>query len=323
MGIWKRTRVSLGFSKPDLWRQPPMFRLRLAKDYLPRLAFGVGIGLAVNGPLLGIMLASAPPSEVGKALLLGLATVAVFSVLGFIWRDAVVVTVALEDAGIRRRSKPLLVNHFGVRNREDFWDYRGIAACGIVPASALQTSYSVLVIGSQLHLIAMGIPNDVDVQEVAARLSSRGMKVQMLQRLPAQARPANSVSRKGYVTAAILGGIGVLLVCIGGAARSAIHRARARVDLADVDRVVQSVKSGTALREFAVPGDNGVTRARISPDGRWVWGLTAAAKKHLIWNDGQDAPAGELAIKSPGQADATFTSDSRRKIGRASCRERV
>lgn len=312
MGFWTAVRRTLGGSDARYWRIPGFLRLRLRRDASLRAAFGVLVGVGAAGPVLAILLATAPAGQWTKAVLLGALLALAIGALAFLWEDAVEIIVALEDEGIRLKTKPLFFNLFGFRSRHEFWDYPSIAHCGIVPSQSLGARYSALVITTANRAATLLIPQKVDVQQVAAFLTGRGLRVQSLHQIPAHALPPKSVRSRGLTIGAVLAASGVLLAIAGGVARIAIHGGGAVLDEAAVQAALQAAPQGKPLRELS-RAEGGVRTGRISPDGRWVWAETASGKQ-FVWGDQADTPAGELPLPPAAKYQAAFTSDSRRLV---------
>ena len=317
MGIWKRFKRAMGVSDPTYWRQPGYLRLRLVKDWLPRLIYSTGIGMIVGGVFLSILIIAAPPGELWWGILLGLLMVAVTAMFLFVVRDTEEVIITLDDEAVHRETNPMLANPFGFRDREESWFFANISGCGIVPSETLGGQYSLLVIHTQESMITLGIPRQLEWRSVVAELTARGLKVQQLNELPAQAVPDKSISKKHLITALVMGCLGLIFTCSGVVGRLFVHPTVKRVDQAAVKKVVDKVNLGVTIREFTTAGNGGINQAKISPDGKWVWGLTAKGKKHLLWNDAQDKPHGELTIPEARDYLCVFTPDNSRVVVRA------
>ena len=65
MASWTKLRRARGGSDPRHWRVPGLLEMQLRGDYAARAAFSVGIGIA--GPVAGLMLAIAPPDQIGMS----------------------------------------------------------------------------------------------------------------------------------------------------------------------------------------------------------------------------------------------------------------
>ncbi|MFN0053127.1 MAG: WD40 repeat domain-containing protein [Planctomycetales bacterium] len=313
MGIRKSLRRALGGSDAEQWRQPPYFRMRLARDAGPRLLYALGMGLGISGPINLLLLASAPAAQLAKAFLLAGAMTAAMLVIVFFWIDLVIVTVSLESDGIRRKTKALLMNPFGARTRTDNWSYQTIQRCGLVSADDLGTKYSVLVLGVAKRMIALGIPENVELQQVAQALTERGLNPKPLRNLPAEALPGTSVDRHKAVRGTVAAVIGLLLAVGGLGSRPFIHAGGgAAINSAAVEAQVETAPVGRTVRRLTGVGAGGLTHAQISPDGRWVWGVDKESQQHRVWNDQQDQPAGALTIPAATQIFAEFTDDGRR-----------
>jgi hypothetical protein len=313
MKLWTSVRRSLGGSDARYWRNPGLLQLRLRGDAVQRGAFAALIGIGVGGFFLAIMLAVAPPDQIAKAVLLGLAMMAVSAALAFLYKDAVNVTIALEDDGIRRRTKPLFVNPFGTRNRNEFWPYDSIKGCGIAPCDQVGPKYSAFVMMIPGGTVTMLIPVEVPAQQVAQFLAERGVRLQSLAQLPPDALPGKSVGSRGFKIGAALASAGLLFIVLGAFARTMIHQQRARVDMAQVRAALDNAPIGKPVRTLTGI-DGGVRLAKISPDGRWVWAWTSRNKKHLLWSDRRDTTAGELTAPAREEMLVAFTPDSQRIV---------
>lgn len=313
MNSWTKIRRAMGGNDPRHWRVPGFVEMRLRGDHWRRAAFACGIGLGITGPLAAVLLAVAPLDEVGWAVLLSIGMVFAIGLLVFMYKDVVEITISLEDDGLRRKIKPFLVNRLGWRNRDEFWTYDSMGECGIVPADQLGRKYSMIVIVVPDQTLALFVPRKVDIKQVAAFLASQHRQVKALSQIPSEARPQPSVGRRGMITAAVMAGAGVLLSVMGGVARLAIHSDGGEVDTASVEAAVKAAPEGVAVREYQGVGKGGVNQARISPDGKWVWAFTKG-KQHLVWNDQQAEPVGELEIPSSYEYHVAFTPDSQRLI---------
>ncbi len=313
MVSWTKVRRALGGSDPRHWRVPGLLEMQLRGDYGTRAAFSAGVGIGIAGPLAGLMLAIAPPDQIGMAVLLSLLFVLTMSALVFMYKDAATIIISLEDDGLRRRYKPMFVNLFGWRSRNEFWAYGSIRSCGIVPSDQLKRKYSLIVVAVPDQTFTVIVPQTIDIKQVAEFLATQCSQVKAIQQIPPEARPLPSIGRRGMTVSVVLAGTGILLSVIGSAARLAIYSEGAKMDSAAVAAALEATPEGTALREYQVPGKSGVSQAKISPDGRWIWTLTSG-KKHLVWNDQQTKPVGELQIPSAYKVHARFSPDSRRLI---------
>jgi hypothetical protein len=313
MSFLTGVRRSLGGGDARFWRIPGFIQLQLRGDAGPRAGFAALVGLGAGGPMLAILLALAPPGQVLWATAMGVALVFLFAFIAFLWEDAVSITVKLDDDCIRRRTKPVLFNLFGARTRTEEWDYRSLTGCGYVADAGLGSGYAAWVLAQPGHAATLLVPQRIDVQQTTAFLASRGVRAQALAAIPPQAVPPCSVGPRGIRIASILAGAALLLTLGGGLARLAIHGpGKANVDLADVGAALAAAPPRAATRELTGL-EGGAKGALVSPDGRWVWAQSATGK-HLIWNDKQDAPAGELTLPAGQDYRVAFTPDSTRLI---------
>jgi WD40 repeat protein len=157
------------------------------------------------------------------------------------------------------------------------------------------------------------VPQRIDVKQVAEFLATKCSQVKAIQQIPPEARPRPSIGRRGMTVSIVLAGAGILLSVIGSAARLAIYSEEGEMDSAAVAAALEAAPEQAALREYLVPGKSGVSQAKISPDGRWIWTLTSG-KQHLVWNDQPAKPVGQLEIPSAYKVHARFSPDSRRLI---------
>lgn len=313
MGSWKKVRRALGGSDSRHWRVPGLLELQLRGDYARRAVFSLGLGIAIAAPLSAVMLAIAPPDDLGLAVGLSFLFAAAVIALVFMYRDAATIIISLEDQGLRRKYKPMLVNLLGWRDREDFWEYSSISGCGIVPKDRLGGKYSVIVVAGAEGMFTVIVPEKVKVKEVASFLATQCSQVKAISQIPAEAQPASSVSGKGLTVSSVLGALGVVLCLVSTVARLAIHSDGGSMDTAAVTAAVAETAEGTPLRECLVSDSGGVDQAEISPKGRWIWALTRG-KKHLVWNDQQAEPAGQLDIPSAYKTHACFTPNGEKLI---------
>ncbi len=313
MSSWQKWRRALGGSDPRHWRVPGFLAMRLRNDHGKRAWWATGVGLCGGGVFAAILLALSPPDELGKAWLLSIAMVAAFWALAFMYQDAVEIIISLEDEGLRRQIKPMLMNPFGRRDRNEFWRYDAIRDCGVVTAEHLAGKYSVLVIVLKAQALAFIIPIKIDVQQVAEFLASQRLRVKTLKRIPPHAMPAPSVTPRGTRTAAILASVGVALFAVGGLARLVIYSEAPKRDRAAVAKAVENAPLGRVLRECLAPQEQGVTQAAISPDGKWIWALTKT-KRQLVWNDQQTEPQDALQMPTTDKCRALFSADRQRLV---------
>jgi hypothetical protein len=278
-----------------------------------RAAFGLLVGIAVGGPFLAILLAAAPPGHVGKAALLGGLMILATGGIAFLWEDAVDATVALEDGGIRRRTKPLFFNLFGMRTRNDFWDYRAIAGCGFAPDRRLGDDYAALVVALTDRADTLAVPRKVHVDQVAAFLTSKGVRVQTLAEVPPHALPRPSVGGRGLAIGGGLAVASMLLAAAGGLSRGWIHGERDPFDAGAVREMLLAAPAQAPLREFTGI-EGGASTARISPDGRRVWARSAASGAQAIWGADQEAPVSQAPLPAASKHLAAFTPDSQRLV---------
>lgn len=314
MGFWKSVTRRLGRGDAEFWRQPPFFRFRLARDYFPRLLYGLGMGLGISGLLVALLMASAPPGQFVTALLMSVGLVFACTLLMFLIHDLVEVTIELDDAGIRRATKPLLLNPFGTRRQQEFWKYSSITRCGLASATDLEAGFSALVLGISGRMVALGIPRQIDLEEVANRLEEHGLEPRRLKSIPAEARPGSSVSQAGAVRAVVAAGLGVLLSLAGAGSRFWLQHGPRQLDDAAVQRVLASAPECAAVRNFSGLANEGPTVCQLSADGQWVWGIDKATRKHLVWKATQEAPHGELAVPEAVQSRAEFIPTSNRVV---------
>ncbi|MBI3866375.1 MAG: WD40 repeat domain-containing protein [Planctomycetia bacterium] len=316
-GFWQSIRRGFGASDPRHWTQPGFLRLRLARDAHLRLAFAAGVGVLVGGLFTGLLVLAAPPDAIGMGVLLGLAMLAAAALIAFLWIDLAQIIVTLEDGQIHRKTKPLIFNPLGfLANRHDYWPYSKITKCAIAPAAALGTNYSALIIGTEGRLILLGIPPKVDHDAIAKFLARQGLRVQTVESIPGAVLPKASIARRGLRLSAVFCAIGIVLAGSGAGARAVFRGGGAapKMDFAAVKKSAEAAPLGETVREFKVPGDPGIAKACISPDGKWVWGVGANSKKHFLWKDSQDEPIGELEIPAARTALASFTADNRHVI---------
>ncbi len=313
MSSWTKVRRTLGGSDPRHWRVPGFLEMRLRGDHARRAVFSIGVGFGIAGPLAGIMLAIAPPDQIGMAVLLSVLLAVAMSGFVFMMKDAAAFIISLEEDGLRRRYKPMLLNLFGWRDRDEFWAYDSMRSCGIVPLGQFNGKYSVIVIAVPDQTFTVIVPSKIDIKEVAAFLAAQCPQVKAIQQIPPQARPQPSVGSRGMVVSAVMAGAGILLALIGSVARLAIYNDGGKMDSAAVAATVKAAPEGASLRECLVSDKDGVKQAKISPDGRWVWAYTSG-KNHLVWNDQQTDPVGELEIPAANGNHFSFTPDSQRLI---------
>ncbi|MCB9939912.1 MAG: WD40 repeat domain-containing protein [Planctomycetaceae bacterium] len=313
MSSWTKVRRVMGGSDPRHWRVPGFLEMQMRGDYRKRSAFAIGVGIGIASPLVAVMLAIAPPEDIGMAVLLSLLLVLVMAAFMFMYKDAATIIISLEDDGLRRRYKPMFVNLFGWRNRDEFWEYGSIQRCDIVPAQHSNGKYAAVIVTVPDQTFPVIVPQRVDIKQVAAFLATQCPSVKAIAQFPPESQPRPSVGPRGMKISVAMGVGGVVLSMIGSAARLAIYSDGGEMDSAAVAAALEATTEGAAAREYLVPGKSGVSEAKISPDGRWIWTFTSG-KKHLVWNDQQDKPVGELEVPSAYKVHARFTSDSRRLI---------
>lgn len=303
----------MGGSDPRYWRVPGLVAMRLRGDHFRRAVFACGIGLGIAGPIAAVMLAIAPPEDLGWAAWLSLGLLLALGPTVFLYKDSVEIIISLEDDGLRRRIKPFFLNRFGWRNREEFWTYDSMGECGILPTRQLGRKYSLLVVAVPEQSLALIVPRRVGIEQVTAFLAGQQLQVKPIRQIPPEARPQPSVGRPGMITAAVMACAGVLLAASGIVARMAIYGDRVKVDMAAVETSVNAAPQGVAVREYEGVGTRGVSQARISPDGKRVWAFTKG-NQHLVWDDQQSEPIGNLEIPSSQKYYVVFTPDSQRLI---------
>jgi hypothetical protein len=312
MSSWTKVRRAMGGSDPRHWRVPGFLEMHLRGDHGRRVLFAMGVGVGIAAPLAAFMLAIAPPDEVLKAILLGVLFALAVGALAFMYQDGVQIIISLQDDGLRRQYRPMLINPLGWRDRDEFWSYDSMRGCAIVPLDQLNGKYSLLAIVVPDQTLAIIVPRRVDIKQVASFLASQNLQVKAVKELPSQARPQPSVGRRGMVRSAILAIVGVLLIAAGGVARLAIYGEDQEMDPAAVAAAVEAAPEGTVVRECLGVDQGGVKQARIAPDGSWIWALSRGKEgSHQVWNDQQAEPIGSLDLPAAYACHAAFTPDSR------------
>jgi len=310
MNSWLKVRRALGASDSRHWRIPGLLGMRLRQDHVRRLFFSLAVGVGIAGPFAAIMLAVAPPDEFGWAALLSVFFVFPLALLAFFYNDLVDTIISLEDDGLHRRIKPLLLNPLGWRNRHEFWPYDSISECRLVPATQFGGKYAMLVADVSDETLALFVPTKVNLKKVVEFLDSQDVPVNAIKQMPAGARPQSTVGGRALKVAIVMGGVGICLAAAGCLARLAIYRETPGVDRDTLAKTIKAAPPGTPLRQYSGVGRAGVQQAHISPDGKRVWAFTKG-KQHLVWNDQQLEPVGELDATPADKYQVAFSSDSK------------
>ena len=196
------------------WSEPSIVRVRLRGDWWLRLAIAMGAGGAGTCLLLVLFAINQRPPHPVFALIGG--AIAFVIVAGFLFHGASSASgrVRVCQEGIQRKRQYV---GFGAQMFEEAnWPYDAIQQCVIVPGQAIGKSFSVMMIGGGGEWELVGVPPKIDLQQLAAFLSSRRIAVSSANFIPAEyTRPINlpvSLGLAGIGLFLLFGGLGFYVV---------------------------------------------------------------------------------------------------------------
>ena len=214
MGLFRRsTTLELR------WREPWLPRLRLHQDLPVRLLLCLVISIAIGSifAVAGRLEKAGPNAIAGSefvAATFGFVFMGGIMSVGIIMRPEAMLggKVRISDDDIRRTRETLdLGNGLSVQER---WVCSGLT-CAIVPAEALPTPFSVLVLpGERGKSSLIAIPQHIDREEIVGRLRVAGATVVMAPQLAEAVRQQCPYSRR-FVTWCVAVGAVVTLACVG------------------------------------------------------------------------------------------------------------
>jgi hypothetical protein len=196
------------------WSEPSIVRVRLRGDWWLRLAIAMGAGGAGTCLLLVLFAINQRPPHPVFSLIGG--AIAFVIVAGFLFHGASSASgrVRVCQEGIQRKRQYV---GFGAQMFEEAnWPYDAIQQCVIVPGQAIGKSFSVMMIGGGGEWELVGVPRKIDLQQLAAFLSSRRIAVSSANFIPTEyTRPINlpvSLGLAGIGLFLLFGGLGFYVV---------------------------------------------------------------------------------------------------------------
>jgi hypothetical protein len=189
------------------WQEPWYYRLRLRGDLLARFgvllaAWAVGIGV-----MLVVFAFNSDPPGIGLAIGLGLLGLAPAFLLLFARGGHVSGRIDVYQGDLRRQRT---VGGLMIRGEWTKWPYEVISQCIFVPGQAIGKPFSVMLLSVYDDWEIIGIPQRIDLRQLASYLQQRGVQVSSGQAIPVQFRSGLNV-----VAAAVAPLVGLLVLCGG------------------------------------------------------------------------------------------------------------
>ena len=295
------------------WAVPSFLPAKLRGDGRTRLWNALAAPLVPAGAIAAPLLAIAPPDEFTKTLLNAVMLYFTWSLVHFTWRDISLIVVRLQEAGVRRNTRPWLFSPFGLRDKSEFWPYEAIRGCGVVTPEQLGEKFGVLVVVMPESIDTIVIPKRINAEQVREELIAEGVEVKRLKELPEQARPKPAAKPRSRRRVAISAGVALVLLAAGLASRVWIHGRPSGVSKAELAASLEDVEAARPVRTVSLGDSTGVLQSRASADGDVLWARTKDGK-HLVWST--DAPESTATIDLPGDKSyrVDFTPDGRRLV---------
>lgn len=222
MGIWETLTKQRGLGTAAFrWQEPVFYRIQLRGDFWPRVGMLLAAWAAAIGVLLVLFAINVSPP--GMLLAVGLGAVFGFGpamLVLFLSRDQVSGRITIDSDGIRRYRYYASLTLTGMWGEWSEWPFATIDRCVIVPRTALDRSFSVMLLSIDSEWEIVGIPSRIELQTLAKFLTSRGVAVSQGKSVPAlftsrlKLPIAAAISAVGVVMAGV--GVGIYVAKVGG-----------------------------------------------------------------------------------------------------------
>jgi hypothetical protein len=210
MGVWEVLTKERGLGRAAFrWNEPALFRIRMRRDLLSRLAVIFAAWLIATGVLLILFAFNSRPPGIllafGLGLVFGLGPAALLT----LWRrDQVGGRIRIDDTGIHRH-----------RNYASFsaqwaewtdWPFGAVSQCEIVSSRISGQSFALMLLTDETEQEVIAVPSRIELKALAGFLSARGISVSS-----GKAVPRRLLAPLNVMTALVVGGIAAVVFAVG------------------------------------------------------------------------------------------------------------
>ncbi len=212
MGIWDILTKPLKLTSAVFnWQEPMGFRLSLRGDLLIRLGVALTVWAAVSGLFWLIFAFLVKPPELAVAMFVAVFIGLVPACLAlFLRRNHVSGSIWIYDDHLIRQRSYVSIGFFGSWSEVSEWPNETISRCLIIPALELGKSFSVMLLTVDSNVEMVGIPEQINLKELARHFTEAGITVEKRDSIPS--RYTQGFSPKVFTVMSV---VGALLFSIG------------------------------------------------------------------------------------------------------------
>jgi hypothetical protein len=210
MGVWEVLTKERGVGRAAFrWNEPALFRIRMRRDLLSRLAVIFSAWLITTGVLLVLFAFNRNPPGIPLAFGLGLVFGVGPAMVLTLWRrDHVGGRIRIDDEGIHRH-----------RNYASFsaqwaewtqWPFGAISHCEIVSSRLAGQPFAVMLLTDDEEQHVLAIPPRIELKALAGFLVAQGVSV-----TSGKAVPRRFLAPLNSMTALVVAGIAAVVFGVG------------------------------------------------------------------------------------------------------------